>query len=209
MRISHRVAMRSLFRMGLVALAVASLLLLTSACAKKKIAPAYVGGSQGQTAAEKAAELARQKELARQQAIKEEQLAEQQRSMQEKEGQTGNMSADAVLRQFIDEDVHFDFDSAFLTPEAQEILKRKAQWLLAHPDARVIVQGHTDERGTVEYNLALGDRRARAVKNFLVDLGVAAQNISTVSYGEERPADPGHDETAWAKNRRAQFVLEK
>lgn len=209
MRISQRAAMQNLLRMGLVVLVAASFMLLTSACAKKKIAPAYVVPTQSQTSAEKAAELARQKELARQQAIKEEQLSEEQRNQQQNGSQTGKLSEDAALSQFIDEDVHFDFDSAFLTPEAQEILKRKAQWLLAHPEAHVIVQGHTDERGTVEYNLALGDRRARAVKNFLVDLGVPEQKISTISYGEERPIDPSHNETAWAKNRRAQFVLEK
>jgi len=106
------------------------------------------------------------------------------------------------------EDVYFEFDKSRLLPEAQEILRNNAKWLMANPDASVIIEGHCDERGTNEYNMALGDRRANSAKSFLVDLGVAQQRMTTISFGEEQPADLGHDEEAWAKNRRAHFVIE-
>ncbi len=102
--------------------------------------------------------------------------------------------------------VYFAYDSAVLTPEATQTLDRQAAWLQQYPDVIVTIEGHADERGTREYNLALGDRRANVVKNYLVALGVSADRILTISYGEERPADPGHDEAAWAKNRRAVTV---
>jgi len=101
--------------------------------------------------------------------------------------------------------VYFEFDSARLTEEAKEILRRNAEWLRAHPNVEVQVQGHCDERGTVEYNFNLGQRRADAVKNFLVRLGVPPDRIHTISYGEERPAVPGHNESAWRLNRRVEF----
>jgi peptidoglycan-associated lipoprotein len=106
------------------------------------------------------------------------------------------------------EDVYFEFDKSTLVPEAQEILRNNAKWLMANPDAAVIIEGHCDERGTNEYNMALGDRRAGSAKSFLVDLGVAEQRLTTISFGEEKPADPGHNEEAWAKNRRAHFVVD-
>jgi len=106
------------------------------------------------------------------------------------------------------EDIHFEFDKSRLTPEAQDNLLRKAEWLRQNPDVSVTIEGHCDERGTNEYNLALGDRRAESAKAFLVDLGIAAMRMTTVSYGEERPVDPRHNEEAWAKNRRDHFVVE-
>jgi peptidoglycan-associated lipoprotein len=108
---------------------------------------------------------------------------------------------------FVNEDVYFDFDQSLLTAAACEVLERKASWLNANSEATVTIEGHCDERGTAEYNIALGEQRARGAKAFLVDLGIASDRISTVSYGEEQPADPGHDEGAWAKNRRAHFVI--
>jgi len=105
------------------------------------------------------------------------------------------------------EDIYFDFDKSTLTPAAQDNLLRKAEWLRANPDATVTIEGNCDERGTNEYNLALGDRRAEAAKAFLVDLGIDAARITTISYGEERPVDPRHNEEAWAKNRRDHFVV--
>ncbi|RMG43001.1 MAG: peptidoglycan-associated lipoprotein Pal [Candidatus Dadabacteria bacterium] len=104
-------------------------------------------------------------------------------------------------------DVHFAFDSYALDSLAREILRKNAEWLKAHPDRKVEIEGHCDERGTNEYNMALGAKRARAVKDFLVSLGIAADRMSTVSYGEELPLDPRHNEEAWAKNRRAHFKL--
>ncbi len=101
---------------------------------------------------------------------------------------------------------YFDYDKATLQPESLAILEQHAAFLRASPDRRVTVDGFTDERGTREYNLALGERRADAVATFLVSQGVRRSQIDVVSYGEERPADPGHSESAWAKNRRAELV---
>lgn len=107
------------------------------------------------------------------------------------------------------EDIHFDFDKANLKPLAQAILKRHAAWMMENRDVilRIVVEGHCDERGTAEYNMALGQRRADAAARYLIDLGIDGQRITTVSYGFERPVDPGHNEAAWAKNRRAHFVV--
>ena len=108
---------------------------------------------------------------------------------------------------FVNEDIYFDYDKAVLTPAAQSILKQKAAFLRQYPDVTVSIEGNCDERGTNEYNLALGERRAQSAKAFLVDMGIAAKRLSTISYGEERPLDPGHDEGAWRKNRRDHFVI--
>ncbi len=102
-------------------------------------------------------------------------------------------------------DVHFELDSAALTDEARSVLEKHALWLQGQREVHVIVEGHCDERGTVEYNLALGEQRARAVRDYLTSLGVAAARLKVVSYGKERPLDPGSDEAAMAKNRRAHF----
>jgi peptidoglycan-associated lipoprotein len=99
--------------------------------------------------------------------------------------------------------VFFAFDRSDITPEAQEILTRQADWLRRYPNVTVTIEGHCDERGTREYNLALGERRAQAVKNVLVALGIPASRISTISYGKERPAVVGSSEEAYAQNRRA------
>jgi peptidoglycan-associated lipoprotein len=103
--------------------------------------------------------------------------------------------------------VFFEYDSAVLTPDATRVRDGQAAWLKQYPDVIVTIEGHTDERGTREYNLALGDRRANAVRNYLVALEISPQRILTISYGEERPAEPGHDEAAWARNRRAVTVV--
>lgn len=113
------------------------------------------------------------------------------------------------IRAFEAEFIYFDYDKSELKPEAQAVLKKKAEWLKANAAFKVKVEGHCDERGTQEYNLALGDRRAKAAEKFLNALGIAANRMTTVSYGEEKPADPGHDEKAWGKNRRDEFKLSK
>jgi peptidoglycan-associated lipoprotein len=94
-----------------------------------------------------------------------------------------------------------------LSAQAQEILRKKAQWLKENSAVSVTIEGHCDNRGTNEYNLALGDRRAYSAKVFLIDLGIAETRLQTLSFGEERPLDPGETEEAWAKNRRAHFVI--
>jgi peptidoglycan-associated lipoprotein len=103
--------------------------------------------------------------------------------------------------------VFFDYDSAVLSPVATETLDRQGAWLQQYGNISVTIEGHADERGTREYNLALGDRRATAVKNYLVALNIRPERVLTISYGEERPADPGNDETAWANNRRSVTVV--
>jgi len=105
------------------------------------------------------------------------------------------------------EDIYFDFDKSTLTPAAQDNLLRKAEWLRENTDATVTIEGHCDERGTNEYNLALGDRRAESAKSFLIDLGIDPSRLTTISYGEERPVDPRNMEEAWDKNRRDHFVV--
>jgi peptidoglycan-associated lipoprotein len=103
--------------------------------------------------------------------------------------------------------VHFDYDSDAIKPEAQAILDANAAWMLQYPNYEIQIQGHCDERGSVEYNLNLGQRRAKAVMAYLVAKGVSAERLHTISYGEEQPLDPRHVEEAWAKNRRAQFFV--
>jgi len=103
--------------------------------------------------------------------------------------------------------VYFEFDKSTLTPMAQDTLMRHAAWLRANTDVTITIEGHTDERGTNEYNLALGDRRADSAKAFLVDLGIASSRLTTISFGEERPLCTQQNEECWAKNRRAHFVV--
>lgn len=108
----------------------------------------------------------------------------------------------------LEQDVYFEFDKATLTPDARESLVKNGQWLRINRDVVITIEGHCDERGTNEYNLALGDRRAETVKTFLADLGIQSSRLKTISYGEEQPADPNHSESAWAKNRRAHFQIQ-
>ena len=106
------------------------------------------------------------------------------------------------------EDIFFEFDRSTLTPAAQETLTQKARWLKSNTNVSVVIEGHCDERGTSEYNLALGDRRAANTKSFLVDLGISPSRMVTISYGEERPIISGNSEETWAKNRRAHLAVE-
>jgi peptidoglycan-associated lipoprotein len=104
-------------------------------------------------------------------------------------------------------DIHFNFDSAALSESARATLKANADWLKSNPSARVQIEGHCDERGAAEYNIALGAKRAQAAQDYLTTLGIAANRISTVSYGEEIPLCKERNEGCWAKNRRARFVV--
>jgi peptidoglycan-associated lipoprotein len=103
--------------------------------------------------------------------------------------------------------IYFEFDKSVLSKGAIQELNEIGAWLLENPNTKIRIEGSCDERGTDEYNLALGERRARSAKNFLVSLGVAPEKIITISFGEENPADPGHNEMAWAKNRRDEFNI--
>jgi peptidoglycan-associated lipoprotein len=106
-------------------------------------------------------------------------------------------------------DILFDFDSAIIPSEYVADLTAAGNWLKQKPEVRLVIEGHTDERGTTEYNLALGQKRAENVKEFLVRTGVQASRMKTLSFGKEMPLDPGHDEQAWAKNRRVHFTTEE
>ncbi|MDZ7344944.1 MAG: peptidoglycan-associated lipoprotein Pal [candidate division KSB1 bacterium] len=112
----------------------------------------------------------------------------------------------ATLEPLVLETIYFDYDKYDLTSSALQTLALNARRLKAHSQARILIEGHCDERGTVEYNLALGDKRAKAARDYLVSLGIDPSRISIISYGKERPVDPGHTEEAWARNRRAEFV---
>lgn len=159
-------------------------LLFTASCAKKTVK------SDAAMAEKTAAETAKQR------AIEEERLKETESAVM------------AAKRAFVNEDVYFEYNRSDLIPAAQEVLREKAEWLQRNPGVPVYIEGHCDERGTNEYNLALGDRRAESAKSFLVDLGLSSSRLTTISYGEERPIDSDQNEEAWAKNRRAHFVIE-
>ncbi len=105
------------------------------------------------------------------------------------------------------QDIRFDFDKSFIRDDAKPTLAKVAEYLKNNKGAKIQIEGHCDERGTSEYNMALGDRRANAARKYLESLGVASGSLSTISFGKEKPLDPGHDEDAWAKNRRDHFVL--
>ena len=175
---------------------------LAPSCGKKEISSTPVMSEE--EARRQAEEEARRREMEKQAAVQEETIQDERLSESEK---TERIRVDRDM--FENDDVQFEFDSAKLSMEAQDILRRKAEWLKENPRAKIIIEGHCDERGTNEYNLALGDRRAFSSKSFLVDLGIAASRLTTVSYGEERPIDSRADEDAWAKNRRAHFVIKE
>ena len=212
--------MRKSLWVSLILLFVVPGLLLTVSCAKKTVKSADMMTQQMQdeedikareaeesrrkAEAEEAARRAAEEErLAREKAEREKVLMEQ-KLMEQAE----RREAMAARQMFENDDIYFEFDSPALLSAAQDVLKRKAEWMRDNPNVTVIVEGHCDERGTNEYNLALGERRAESAKMFLVDLGIPANRIRTISYGEERPVDLGHNEEAWAKNRRAHFVIE-
>ena len=104
-------------------------------------------------------------------------------------------------------DIHFDFDRYEIRPEDAQVLKDNAALLTKYPGVKIQIEGHCDERGTIDYNLALGERRADSARKYLTSIGIAPERLSTISYGKERPSDPGHNEDAWAKNRRAHLVV--
>jgi peptidoglycan-associated lipoprotein len=112
-----------------------------------------------------------------------------------------------AFQDFQNQDIFFDFDKYDLRTDARATLDRKASFLNQNPSVRSQIEGHCDERGTNEYNLALGERRANAARQYLTTAGVSPARLTTISYGEERPLDPGQNEAAWARNRRAHFVI--
>lgn len=173
-----------------------------TSCAKKKISSEPATTTAEDEARRRAEEEARQRELERQRALQEEDLSDEALSKRLADQRTASAKS-----RFENEDIYFEFDSIRLSPGAQEILAQKAQWLRANPGATVTIEGHCDNRGTNEYNLALGEGRAQSAKAFLTDLGIDSTRLNTISYGEERPIDTAQTEEAWSKNRRAHFVI--
>ncbi|MCF8061095.1 MAG: peptidoglycan-associated lipoprotein Pal [Deltaproteobacteria bacterium] len=186
---------KALFVWMVLVIACSSLLLMTS-CAKKQIGAGEAEGMQEQPAVTEEAEVPSDEGYAER---------EKQRQAELEALRQKQLEIDA----FESVNIYFDFDKSELKPESQIALKNKAAWLENNPEYSVRIEGHCDERGTNEYNLALGERRANAAANFLMSLGISGDRIRTISYGEERPADPRHNETAWARNRRDEFKLFK
>lgn len=133
--------------------------------------------------------------------------AEAERQRQAMLAQEAARKLEGEISMFESEKIYFDFDRSELKSDARAVLTKKAEWLRSNPKYKVRIEGHCDERGSTEYNLALGERRANAAWKFLNALGVSGERMSIISYGEEKPDDPGHSEQAWSKNRRDEFVL--
>jgi len=182
----------------MVVMAVAGLL-MTVSCAKKTI----VSDSTTIEDQAKAEAEAKARAQAEQERIKEQELQDK----IAKEQALKESKIAAAKNRFVNQNIHFDFDSAQLSSMAKMLIKEKAQWLRANPGVSITIQGHCDESGTTDYNIALGERRAIAVKNYLLNLGIPGSRLTTVSFGEERPLDSSSTDEAYRKNRRAQFVL--
>jgi len=142
--------------------------------------------------------------------IRQAQAAEEARQRAEEARRRAEQARQAAIqraRDVLQQRVFFDYDKSDITPQARQILQRKAEILRASPQVQLRLAGHADERGSNEYNMALGSRRAESVKNFFVSFGLNGDRFSTVSYGEERPLVNGHNEDAWAQNRRVEFEI--
>lgn len=211
---------RSLLLIGLVALAVCLSVTFLTGCAKKAAIKEEAVVTQEQKPAAQAPVVTEDRE-ARERALREQALRDQaarEAAASEAREREAKEAADrvkkeaaakqaAILKELQIPDIQFDFDKYNLKPEAQEILKTGAAAYLKYREYKLVVEGHCDERGTVEYNLALGQKRADEAGKYLGDLGVEKERIKTISYGKEMPLDNDHDEAAWAKNRRAHFVV--
>jgi peptidoglycan-associated lipoprotein len=191
--------------------------LILSGCPKKTVV-------KDDASARKAEELAAQKERER---LEAEKKAQEEARLKEEEAKREAARQEAAKREFekslqakktpgiegevfesgLLKDIYFEFDRYDVRPQDADILKQNAAWLTKSPNAKIQIEGHCDERGTSEYNLALGERRANSTKKYLISLGVKADRISTITYGKERPLDPAHTEEAWAKNRRAHSIV--
>jgi peptidoglycan-associated lipoprotein len=183
--------------------------LVLTGCPKKTVVkeePSVKKEEAARLEAERAAKEARERELAkiREEEAKKAREKEFEKSLVAKKepGIEGEIFESKLLK-----DIHFDFDKYDIHPGDTEILKENGTLLKKYSNVKIQIEGHCDERGTVEYNLALGERRANSTKKYLTSLGISPDRISTISYGKERPADPGHNEEAWAKNRRAHTII--
>lgn len=195
--------MKKSVKFGLLVLVMMSLV-FTVSCAKRTTGLEQPAGGEeqmGTTDETAGAEGAGEQGAA---AIGEEDLEAQRAAQRRAEEQK---KAEAAKAEFVNTSVYFAFDDASLDQQAREKLRAQAKWLMENPGPTVIIEGHTDSRGTDEYNLALGSRRAESVKNFLTKVGVSASRLITISYGEEQPAVQGNNEDAWTKNRRVEFRI--
>jgi peptidoglycan-associated lipoprotein len=180
--------------------------LFLGGCPKKKVAVSKdvssVQRAEEAARREREAREAKERELAR---LREEELkkpTEGELVAKKEPGIEGEVFESKLLK-----DIHFDFDKYDVRPVDEAVLKENAVFLKNNPKMKIQIEGHCDERGTVEYNLALGERRANNTKKYLVFLGIPSDRISAISFGKERPLDKGHHEEAWARNRRAHIVV--
>ncbi len=192
--------MQNKFIISLLILFVIPCFVLTASCAKKKVGPDLSLIQISDDEAAKQAEEARLEELERQWSLEEERLTAA--------AEEAKREIIAARNMFMDEDIYFKKGSYSLPPEAKEILKKKARWLQDNPDISVIIQGHSDEPGSAEFNLALGEKRAGKVKTFLIKLGITSSRLIPVSYGREHPVASGQNKEDRSKNRRVHFVIE-
>lgn len=195
-----KMKMKSAWLIMLVAI-VAGLVLTTTSCSKKKPSQFPAVDSSGTIESASSSEIDEMDAVA-QQRIREQELEKM------RQEEAAQKQQEAVRLQFVSQNIHFGFDDASLTTEARGVLMEKAAWLRANPGVIVTIEGHCDDRGTAEYNIALGQRRAQSIKTFLVNAGIDASRLRTVSFGEERPLDRGTTEEAYARNRRGQFRIE-
>jgi len=187
----------------IILLVLAFALILSFGCAKKEVPPP---GDLQEISAEERARLAeeeRKREMERQ-ALEERRLQEERMARERDREQRGIQD---VVDEILTTRIHYDFDSYELKPQARSTLQKISEHMKNFNNLRLVIEGHCDERGTAEYNLALGERRARAAYEFLILLGVESGRMQIISYGEERPLDPRSNETAWAQNRRAEFKV--
>ena len=207
---------RSLLWVGLIALVLCLSVTFLTGCAKKAaLKETAVVSPERKPVAKAPAATSKDDAAARERALREQTLREQaareaaakEAAEMAKKAAAAAAKAAAILKELQIPDINFDFDKYNLKPLAQSILKAGAPAYLKYPAYKLVVEGHCDERGTVEYNLALGEKRAMEAAKYLVDLGIGKERIKTISYGKEMPLDKGKDEAAWAKNRRAHFVI--
>lgn len=217
---------RNWVAVGLIALVLCFSVSFLTGCAKKAALKEGAVVTQEQKAVSQgpsADDAAAREQALREQALREQALREQaQREQAQRDAAAREMAAKEaaekvkkeaeaqatdILKELQIADIYFDYDKYTLRPEAQEVLKKGAPAYLKHRAYKLVVEGHCDERGTNEYNLALGEKRATEAANYLSNLGIEKERIKTISYGEEMPLDKGNNEEAWAKNRRAHFVV--
>jgi len=199
---------------GLMALVLALSVPWMTGCAKKAALQEGAAVTQEQKAVAQAPAVAVQDDTAaRERALREQALRDQAareaeaKAAADRAKKEAAAKAAAILKELQIADINFDFNKYNLKPLAQTILKNGAPAYLKYRDYKLVVEGHCDERGTAEYNLALGEKRATEAAKYLADLGIEKERIKTISYGKEMPLDKGHDDAAWAKNRRAHFVI--